>query len=180
MSNTDFGYTRNQEDVKAPDANLPDGDYPLKAVEAERKASSKDARNWYLKVAFDVIGGPAVGRKHFQNYNVGHTTESVKEMALDELVRFAKAINYTGPLNKFDPFLNQPFTATIKNTPQKDDKDKTNSNIRKYAPIGSFSAAPVVNVAPAIVQVAAPAASVAANTPAPAPGTAPWGAQKAA
>jgi hypothetical protein len=183
MSTNDFGFSIPQDQVKEPDPNLPDGNYPFKLVETERKVSQADARNWFFKCSFEVIAGPAAGRKHFQNFNIGHTTESVKSMALSDLKKLATAIGYVGDLNSFAPFMQKPFCGTIKNKPRKDDADKTNSNIVKWENISTYSTAPSVTVAPSIASVVPAVAAVAlpstpaANTAAPA--AAPWGAKAA-
>lgn len=191
----DFGFSVPQDQVADASLGLPDGEYPLKLVAHERCVSKNDNKNWYVKAKFEVLSGPAAGRVHFQNFNVGHTKENVKAFAMSDLKQLSKAVGYTGPISKMDPYVGQPFCATIKNTPQKDDADKMNTEIKKYKPISEYSSAPkIVGSFPAVAQVApviqsAPAAnndSVAVDVAkaesaiAAAPKTtAPWGAKAA-
>lgn len=191
MNDTSFGVSIPQDQVADPQLGLPDGDYPLQLSEAERKVSAKDANNWYIAAKFKVMAGPAEGRVHFENYNVGHGKDDVKSMALTAIKMLSKAVGYMGPLGSMDPYYGKPFTATIKNTPRKDKPDEMNTQIRTYKPISAYSAAPKIQgsfptagtspvVAPVIPAVQQAPASNDAAPVAEAPKAAPWGAQKAA
>lgn len=166
MNDTSFGVSIPQDQVADPQLGLPDGDYPLQLSEAERKVSSKDANNWYIAAKFKVMAGPAEGRVHFENYNVGHGKDEVKSMALTAIKMLSKAVGYTGQLGSMDPYYGKPFTATIKNTPRKDKPDEMNTQIRTYKPISAYSAAPKIQgsfPAPLVAKVAPVPARASAN-----------------
>lgn len=70
---------------------IPEGWYTAKIVESQIKKSRFD--NDYLELQFEIIGPSYAGRKVFTNLNIGHQTDTVKEIAYKQLYSICHAID---------------------------------------------------------------------------------------
>jgi hypothetical protein len=69
---------------------IPDGEYTLKALEAEEKATSAGTGS-YIKVKFEVVGGSHNGHWVWQNFNIVNKSEKAQQIGRQQLAAWATA-----------------------------------------------------------------------------------------
>jgi len=108
-----FGFDTTDVDPSAPAEYdpIPDGDYILKAVEAEEKDTSKGDGS-YIKVKFEVAKGEYAGRLLWQNFNINNPSEKAQRIGRQQLVAWATACGKPDA-DDTDKLLDKPFRAAV-------------------------------------------------------------------
>lgn len=89
---------------------IPDGDYTLKALEAEEKATSTGGT--MIKVKFEVVGGEHNGHWIWQNFNVVNKSEKAQQIGRQQIVAWATACGKPNA-DDTDKLLDKPFKGTV-------------------------------------------------------------------
>ena len=77
-----FGFDVSDVEISAAPVSydpIPEGEYTLKAVEAEEKTTSKGDGS-YIKVKFEVVKGDYSGRLLWQNFNHNNPSEKAQSI----------------------------------------------------------------------------------------------------
>ena len=90
---------------------IPDGDYFLKALEAEEKDTAK-GNGTYIKVKFEVAKGEYSGRLLWQNFNINNPSEKAQRIGRQQLVAWATACGKPDA-DDTDKLLDKPFRAAV-------------------------------------------------------------------
>ena len=90
---------------------IPEGEYILKAVDAEEKATSKGDGS-YIKVKFEVVKGEFNGRLLWQNFNVNNPSEKAQRIGRQQMVAWATACGKPDA-DDTDKLLEKPFRAAV-------------------------------------------------------------------
>jgi hypothetical protein len=108
-----FGFDTSEVDVSAPAQYdpIPDGEYTLKALEAEEKATSRGDGS-YIKVKFEVVRGEHAGRLLWQNFNVNNPSEKAQRIGRQQLVAWATACGKPDA-DDTDKLLDKTFRASV-------------------------------------------------------------------
>jgi hypothetical protein len=108
-----FGFDVTEVEVSAPVEYdpIPEGEYILKAVDAEEKATSRGDGS-YIKVKYEVVKGEYAGRLLWQNFNVNNPSEKAQRIGRQHLVAWATACGKPN-VDDTDKLLGKPFAATV-------------------------------------------------------------------
>jgi hypothetical protein len=108
-----FGFDVTEVEVSAPAEYdpIPEGEYTLKALDAEEKATSRGDGS-YIKVKFEVVKGEHAGRLLWQNFNVNNPSEKAQRIGRQNLVAWATACGKPN-VDDTDKLLGKPFAATV-------------------------------------------------------------------
>ena len=108
-----FGFDVTEVEVSAPAEYdpIPEGEYILKAVDAEEKATSRGDGS-YIKVKYEVVKGEYAGRLLWQNFNVNNPSEKAQRIGRQNLVAWATACGKPN-VDDTDKLLGKPFAATV-------------------------------------------------------------------
>lgn len=108
-----FGFNVAEVEVDAPVSYdpIPDGEYTLKALEAEEKQTSKGDGS-YIKVKFEVAKGEYAGRLLWQNFNINNPSEKAQRIGRQQLVAWATACGKPDA-DDTDKLLEKPFRAAV-------------------------------------------------------------------
>ena len=90
---------------------IPDGEYTLKALEAEEKDTSAGTGT-YIKVKFEVVKGEFAGRWIWQNFNVNNPSEKAQRIGRQQMVAWATACGKPDA-DDTDRLLDKPFSAAV-------------------------------------------------------------------
>ena len=90
---------------------LPEGDYILKALEAEEKETSRGDGS-YIKAKFEVVRGEYAGRLLWQNFNINNPSEKAQKIGRQQLVAWATACGKPDA-DDTDKLLEKPFKASV-------------------------------------------------------------------
>ena len=90
---------------------IPEGEYVLKALEAEEKATSRGDGS-YFKVKFEVVKGDHAGRLLWQNFNVNNPSAKAQQIGRAQLKAWATACGKPDA-DDTDKLLEKPFTAAV-------------------------------------------------------------------
>lgn len=90
---------------------IPDGEYTLKALEAEEKATSAGTGS-YIKVKFEVVKGEFTGRLIWQNFNINNPSDKAQRIGRQQMVAWATACGKPDA-DDTDKLLDKPFTAAV-------------------------------------------------------------------
>jgi hypothetical protein len=90
---------------------IPEGEYILKAVDAEEKATSKGDGS-YIKVKFEVVKGEFNGRLLWQNFNVNNPSEKAQRIGRQQMVAWATACGKPDA-DDTDKLLEKSFSASV-------------------------------------------------------------------
>lgn len=90
---------------------IPEGEYVLKALDAEEKATSKGDGS-YIKVKFEVVKGEHAGRLLWQNFNINNPSEKAQRIGRQQLVAWATACGKP-EADDTDKLLEKPFRAAV-------------------------------------------------------------------
>lgn len=138
---------------------IPEGEYWLKALEAEERTTSK-GDGTYIKVKFEVVKGEHAGRLLWQNFNINNPSPRAQQIGRQQLVAWAAACGRP-EADDTDKLLEKPFRADVaieKGTGGYKDANKISAFLFEH------SAAPAPAPAPrAAPSRAAPAAGKATN-----------------
>lgn len=108
-----FGFNVAEVEVNAPAdySPIPEGEYTLKAVEAEEKDTSRGDGS-YIKVKFEVAKGEYTGRLLWQNFNINNPSETAQRIGRQQLVAWATACGRPDA-DDTDKLLEKPFLASV-------------------------------------------------------------------
>jgi hypothetical protein len=108
-----FGFDVTEVEVSAPAEYdpIPEGEYILKAVDAEEKATSRGDGS-YIKVKYEVVKGEHAGRLLWQNFNVNNPSEKAQRIGRQQLVAWATACGKPN-VDDTDKLLGKPFAAAV-------------------------------------------------------------------
>jgi hypothetical protein len=114
-----FGFDVSEVEVSAPAEYdpIPEGDYILKAVDAEEKETSR-GDGTYIKVKFEVAKGEHAGRLLWQNFNIVNPSEKAQRIGRQQLVAWATACGKPN-VDDTDKLLGKPFGASVAIEPGK-------------------------------------------------------------
>lgn len=90
---------------------IPDGEYTLKALEAEEKDTSAGTGT-YIKVKFEVVKGEFAGRWIWQNFNINNPSEKAQRIGRQQMVAWATACGKPDA-DDTDKLLDKPFSAAV-------------------------------------------------------------------
>ena len=90
---------------------IPEGEYILKAVDAEEKATSKGDGS-YIKVKFEVVKGEFATRLLWQNFNVNNPSDKDQRIGRQQMVAWAAACGKPDA-DDTDKLLEKPFRAAV-------------------------------------------------------------------
>ena len=90
---------------------IPEGEYILKAVDAEEKATSKGDGS-YIKVKFEVVKGEFANRLLWQNFNVNNPSDKAQRIGRQQMVAWAAACGKPDA-DDTDKLLEKPFRAAV-------------------------------------------------------------------
>ena len=90
---------------------IPEGEYVLKALDAEEKTTSAGTGS-YIKVKFEVVKGEYTGRLIWQNFNVSNPSEKAQRIGRQQMVAWATACGKPDA-DDTDKLLEKPFTAAV-------------------------------------------------------------------
>jgi len=90
---------------------IPEGEYVLKALDAEEKTTSKGDGS-YIKVKFEVAKGEYTGRLLWQNFNINNPSEKAQRIGRQQLVAWATACGKPDA-DDTDKLLDKPFRADV-------------------------------------------------------------------
>jgi hypothetical protein len=90
---------------------IPEGEYILKALDAEEKATSAGTGS-YIKVKFEVVKGEYAGRLIWQNFNVNNPSEKAQRIGRQQMVAWATACGKPDA-DDTDKLLEKQFSAAV-------------------------------------------------------------------
>ncbi|MGE8446746.1 MAG: DUF669 domain-containing protein [Comamonas sp.] len=160
------------DEVKDDFAILPPGAYFAIITSSEQKVN-KAGTGKYLAVVYEVIDGPAKGRKIFSNLNLWNASEAACKIAKIELSKICKALGINAPRDSSE-LHNKAMKLMVEVTMGTDKQ----GNAREENKIKEWH--PATGAAPALTTSAAPAPANQAQAPAawnqPATGAVAWAA----
>jgi hypothetical protein len=108
-----FGFDVSEVEVDAPVSYdpLPEGEYVLKALDAEEKATARGDGS-YIKVKYEVVKGDYEGRLLWQNFNVNNPSEKAQKIGRQQLKAWATACGRP-EADDTDKLLERPFKAAV-------------------------------------------------------------------
>lgn len=108
-----FNFDVSEVDMSTVGGNydpIPEGDYTLKALDAEEKETSTGGT--MIKVKFEVVSGEFKGRWLWNNFNVVNKSEKAQAIGRQQLVMWAAACGKPDA-DDTDKLLEKPFNATV-------------------------------------------------------------------
>ena len=90
---------------------IPEGEYILKAVDAEEKTTSAGTGS-YIKVKFEVVKGEYTGRLIWQNFNINNPSEKAQRIGRQQMVAWATACGKPDA-DDTDKLLDKSFSAAV-------------------------------------------------------------------
>lgn len=135
---------------------IPDGEYTLKALEAEERTTSR-GDGTYIKVKFEVTKGEHTGRLLWQNFNINNPSPRAQQIGRQQLVAWATACGRP-EADDTDKLLERPFRAAVsieKGTGGYSDSNRIKAFLFDQEASAPAKAAPAKAAAP---KAAAPAA----------------------
>jgi Protein of unknown function (DUF669) len=163
-----FGFDTAEVDVSAPAEYdpIPEGEYVLKALDAEEKSTSRGDGS-YIKAKFEVVKGEHAGRLLWQNFNINNPSEKAQRIGRQQLVAWATACGRP-EADDTDKLLEKPFRAAVGVEPASNGY-KASNKIKAFL----FDDAPAA-AAPKAAPAPKPAPKAAAPSRAPAASANPW------
>jgi hypothetical protein len=155
-----FGFDVSDVEMTAAPTSyepIPEGEYTLKAVEAEEKATSKGDGS-YIKVKFEVVKGDYATRLIWQNFNHNNPSEKAQNIGRQQLIGWAAACGKPDAEDT-DKLLDKPFLASV--AIEKGTGGYSDSNRIKAFLSGAAESAP--KAAPKAAAKPAPAAAKTGN-----------------
>lgn len=151
-----FGFNVAEVEVDTPVSYdpIPEGEYTLKALEAEEKATSRGDGS-YIKVKFEVVKGEYEGRLLWQNFNINNPSEKAQRIGRQQLVAWATACGKPDA-DDTDKLLDKAFRAAV--SIEKGTGGYSDSNRIKAFLFSDEAAKPAAKSAPKAAAAAAPAA----------------------
>ena len=108
-----FGFDTAEVDVSAPAEYdpIPEGEYVLKALDAEEKSTSRGDGS-YIKAKFEVVKGEYAGRLLWQNFNINNPSEKAQRIGRQQIVAWATACGRP-EADDTDKLLDKAFRAAV-------------------------------------------------------------------
>jgi hypothetical protein len=108
-----FGFDVAEVEVNAPVSYdpVPEGEYVLKALEAEEKDTSAGTGS-YIKVKFEITKGEYAGRWIWSNFNINNPSEKAQRIGRQQLVAWATACGKPDA-DDTDKLLEKSFKAAV-------------------------------------------------------------------
>lgn len=109
-----FGFNAAEVEVNTAPADyspIPEGEYTLKALDAEEKSTARGDGS-YIKVKFEVVKGEHAGRLLWQNFNINNPSERAQQIGRQQLVSWAAACGKPDAEDT-DQLLEKPFLAAV-------------------------------------------------------------------
>jgi len=91
---------------------MPEGEYTLKATEAEMK-NTKAGDGKYLAVTFEVVKGEHAGRKVWQNFNIFNPNDKAEKIGREQVAGWARACGKPNASDS-DTLLERSFQCVLK------------------------------------------------------------------
>lgn len=126
-----FGFSPDEVDVNATVSRdpIPAGDYVLKCLEAEEKATKSGGT--MIKAKFEVVSpSEFAGRWIWNNYNIVNASEKAQNIGRQQLVSWATAAGKPDA-DDTDKLIDRKFTATVAVEPASGAYSASNS-IKSY------------------------------------------------
>ena len=158
-----FGFNTADVEIGAPVSYdpIPDGEYLLKALEAEEKTTAKGDGS-YIKVKFEVAKGEYTGRLLWQNFNIHNPSEKAQKIGREQMVAWATACGKPDA-DDTDKLLDKPFRAAV--SIEKGTGGYSDSNRIKAFLFSDEAAKPAAKPATKAAPAAAPATPAKAGNP---------------
>jgi hypothetical protein len=152
-----FGFNTSEVDPAAPAEYdpIPDGEYVLKALDAEEKETSRGDGS-YIKAKFEVVKGEYAGRLLWQNFNINNPSEKAQRIGRQQLVAWATACGKPDA-DDTDKLLEKPFRAAVTIEPGSGGYKPSNKIKAFLFDQGDSSPAPARKAAAPAAKSAAPA-----------------------
>ena len=90
MANFGFDVAEVEVSERGDFEVMPEGEYTLKATDAEIKDTKKGDGN-YLAVTFEVTKGSHTGRKVWQNFNLNNPSDKAQSIGREQVAGWARA-----------------------------------------------------------------------------------------
>lgn len=115
-----FGFDSTEVDVneKGSFGPVPEGEYTLKALEAE-SMKTKSGDGLYIKVKFEITKGEFATRWVWMNFNIDNPSEKAQKIGRQQLVAWATACGRPDA-DDTDKLLDRPFNAAVGIEPARD------------------------------------------------------------
>ena len=126
------------------DKVLPAGEYQVVIYDYKMDRNKKDNGDW-LRLHFEVKGGPESGNNFVVFFNIVHENEVAERIAKEELSRLCRACGLSGTVNNCEDLLHHELIVETKI--EKDKVDGTERvAVKKYKPLTQAAAsAPTTN-----------------------------------
>lgn len=107
-----FGFDSTEVDIneKGSFDPIPEGEYTLKALEAEEKETASGGT--MIKAKFEVTKGDFAGRWVWQNFNIVNKSEKAQKIGRQQLVAWATACGRPDA-DDTDKLMDRPFAAVV-------------------------------------------------------------------
>ena len=140
MGNLNFTIQHESEDQQEQstydDTPIPAGEYHVVVFDSDQRANKQGTGNW-LRLGFEVKGGPQDGKDFSIFYNIKHDNPIAEKIAVEELSRLCRAIGLSGTAENEEDILNNELIVETKI----DTKDgNVRVAIKKYKPLPAASA----------------------------------------
>lgn len=127
----EINFRTSEIDTSSNFAPVPSGVYQVELTKAEEQLSKSG--NTYLKCELEILSGDYRGRKLWNNFNLLHTSDMAREIAMKEFTMMCNAMGVADPVNT-DQLLHIPFAVSVKLESNNSDGSDRNV-IKKYLPI---------------------------------------------
>jgi hypothetical protein len=165
----DFSFDPSRYEIQKNLEKLPRGWYPAVILESEIIPTSKQD-GFRLMLTYQVIDGPAKGRKITKGYNIDNPSAQAVEIAMKEIKTICVCIGHHAPMSRTEELYNRPLQIFVV-----DQKDSDYNDIKGYKDINGndpdkITASPAVGAPAYAVPAAGQSFSghAAAAPPAPA------------
>ena len=99
---------------------LPEGEYQVVIYDYKMDRNKKDSGDW-LRLHFEVKGGPESGNNFVVFFNIVHENETAERIAKEELSRLCRACGLSGTVSNCEDLLHhEPVSYTHLTLPTSD------------------------------------------------------------
>ena len=117
---------------------LPEGEYQVVIYDYKMDRNKKDSGDW-LRLHFEVKGGPESGNNFVVFFNIVHENETAERIAKEELSRLCRACGLSGTVSNCEDLLHHELRVETKI--EKDKVDGTERvAVKKYKPLKQAAA----------------------------------------
>jgi hypothetical protein len=129
----------NPDDVTDDREILPAGNYPAQIIESSL-AETKSGGTM-LKLTWEILDGPAKGRRVWENLNIVNSNEQAQAIAARSLKHICTAVGFKGVLTDSDVLHFKPVELTVAIQPAKGEYGESNQ-VKGYKAYGGAVATP--------------------------------------